>query len=110
MNWNFANNEWSCPSARNNLRVDGTFHYRIESKEGKSGLTISGTYTEVIRTKLISYKLEDSRRFSVMFEQLEDEIRVVQRFEAKAAKDAETQRRMWQSILDRFTVYTESIA
>lgn len=109
IHWNFADNEWSCSSARNNLRVGGTFDYRIESKDGQSGYTISGTYTEVIRTKLISYQLEDGRRFSVMFEQLTDEIRLVQRFEAAPAEDKEVQQRIWQAILDRFALYTESM-
>ena len=66
-------------------------------------------YTEVIRTKLISYQLEDGRRFSVMFEQLTDEIRLVQRFEAAPAEDKEVQQRIWQAILDRFALYTESM-
>lgn len=107
--WNFANNEWACPKAYNNLRVGGTFDYRMESKDGKTGFDYEGTYTEVIRTKLISYKLSDDRRVSVMFEQLADGIRVVQRFDADENADGDIQRESWQAILDRFKLYTESL-
>lgn len=109
VNWNFANNEWACPKAYNNLRVGGTFDYRMESKDSKAGFDYQGTYTEVIRTKLISYQLSDERRVSVMFEQLEEAVRVVQRFDAEEKADKDVQRKSWQAILDRFKLYTESL-
>lgn len=81
----------------------------MESKDGKTGFDYEGTYTEVIRTKLISYKLSDDRRVSVMFEQLANGIRVVQRFDADENTDGDIQRETWQAILDRFKLHTESL-
>lgn len=109
VNWNFASNEWSCPTAYNNLRVDGTFDYRKESKDGKAGFNYTGTYTEVIRTKLISYQLEDDRRVSVMFEQPNDAVCVLQSFDAEGGTYPEVQKEGWQTILDRFKLCVESL-
>ena len=35
--WNFANDDWCCPSAENDLRVGGTYKARMEAKDGSFG-------------------------------------------------------------------------
>ena len=84
--WNFVNNDCSCPKAYNNLRVGGTFDFRMESNNGKSNFAVKGTYTEIIRTKFLSYQFEDGRRESILFEEIDGQIRLVQSFEP--SKDA----------------------
>lgn len=34
MKWNFASEDWICPKASNDLKVGGSFNYRMEAKDG----------------------------------------------------------------------------
>ncbi|MCO6474453.1 MAG: SRPBCC domain-containing protein, partial [Melioribacteraceae bacterium] len=36
-NWNFASDDWHCPSAENNLRIGGKLKSRMEAKDGTFG-------------------------------------------------------------------------
>ena len=65
--WNFASDEWLCPSATNDLQTGGTFNYRMESKDGSMGFDFGGTYTKIERHQSISYKLADDRTVRIEF-------------------------------------------
>ncbi|MGV3538932.1 MAG: SRPBCC domain-containing protein [Rufibacter sp.] len=41
--WNFATDEWQCPSAINDLSSGGRFCWRMEAKDGSMGFDYSGT-------------------------------------------------------------------
>ena len=47
MNWNNASEDWHTPSAENDLRVGGTFTYRMEAKDGSNGFDFTGIYNEM---------------------------------------------------------------
>ena len=64
MRWNFAANDWHCPSAINDLVEDGTFTYRMESKNKKFGFNLNGKFTMVDE---LCYVLEDDRNVEVTF-------------------------------------------
>ena len=53
--WNFASDDWCCPSAINNLIPSEEFNWRMESKDGKIGFDFTGVYDEIIDQKSISY-------------------------------------------------------
>ena len=45
--WNFANADWHCPRAQNDLREGGTFSYRMEARDGSYGFDFEGTFREL---------------------------------------------------------------
>src|SRR5690606_37296105 len=67
VNWNFASDDWCCPSAINNLHPSEEFNWRMESKDGKIGIDFTGIYDEIIDQELISYKMSDGRAVNIEF-------------------------------------------
>lgn len=106
--WNAASDDWHNPWSSNDLRVGGTFSYRMEAKDGRFGFDFEGTYTKVEPYSLIEYALEDGRTVSIQFTQGRDGVNVVETFDAEDANSAEQQRQGWQCILDRFAKHVES--
>lgn len=107
--WNFATDEWHCPSAENNLKEGEKFSYRMEAKDGSAGFDFSGVYDKIVHNQLIEYHLEDNRKVEVLFEAIdENTTKVTQTFEVEKSNDAEMQRQGWQMILDNFKKYAES--
>ncbi len=45
--WNFASEDWCCPSARVDLRLGGDYCARMESRDGAMGFDFEGKYEEV---------------------------------------------------------------
>lgn len=108
MNWNFASDEWICPKVENDLEVNGEFDYRMESKDGQAGFNLHGTYYNIIKEKLIEYKLDDSRAVSVEFTQNGDYVIITQTFEPEDKNSKDMQKNGWQAILNNFKKYVES--
>ena len=108
MKWNFANNDWSCPHAENDLRVGGHFTYRMEAKQGQQGFDFEGTYDEVEDQEKIAYTLEDDREIIVTFERLGEHTLVTVAFDADKEHSRQQQQEGWQAILDNFKDYVES--
>ena len=105
--WNFASDDWQCPSAENNLVVGGTFNYRMEAKDGSFGFDFVGTYDEIKPNLLIAYTMGDGRKVSVTFASADDQTNIVETFEAENQNSPEMQRAGWQAILDNFRKYVE---
>jgi len=108
VNWNFADENWLCPTAENDLRVGGKFNYRMASLDGDEGFDFEGIYTEVVKHRKISYTLGDKRHVDVLFESVEEKTEVTEIFDPEDINSAELQRMGWQAILDNFKKYTES--
>jgi len=53
--WNFASDDWRCPSARNELKVGGTYAARMEAKDGSFGFDFEAIYNEVVEPTRLSY-------------------------------------------------------
>jgi len=106
--WNFASDDWQCPSAENNLVVGGTFNYRMEAKDGSFGFDFGGTYNEIKPNLLIAYTLGDGRKVSVTFASAGDQTNIVETFEAETQNSPEIQKAGWQAILDNFKKYVEA--
>ena len=45
--WNFASDDWCCPTASNELKVGGRYVARMEAKDGSFGFEFDATYTEL---------------------------------------------------------------
>lgn len=107
--WNYATDDWVCPSAENNLVVGGTFNYRMEAKDGSFGHDFAGTYDEIIPLKKISYHLTDGRRVELIFEEEElNMTKLTETFEPDPQEPAQMQREGWYGILNNFHKYVEN--
>lgn len=108
-NWNFASDDWFCPSAENNLKIGEKFSYRMEAKDGSFGFDFWGTYTEIIEFQHIYSILGDGRKLEVEFFEETNGIKIIERFEAENENSAELQKQGWQAILNNFKNYAECL-
>jgi uncharacterized protein YndB with AHSA1/START domain len=106
--WNNATDDWHTPSASNDLRKDGEFHYKMEAKNGSFGFDFFGVYDEIKPEELIAYTLGDGRKVIITFKDKESETEVVEIFEAETKNDIDKQQKGWQSILNNFKKYAET--
>ncbi|NCQ11698.1 MAG: activator of HSP90 ATPase, partial [Bacteroidetes bacterium] len=72
IHWNFASDDWHCPSASNDLRVGGTYKARMEAKDGSFGFDFEAIYTKVSEGESFTYVLSDEREINVRFTELEN--------------------------------------
>jgi len=106
--WNFASDDWHCPSAENDLRPGGKMKSRMEAKDGSFGFDFEAVYDEVIEQKKISYTMADGRKCTTTYEGLGDKTNVVTTFDAEDQNPVEMQKGGWQAILNNFKKYAES--
>lgn len=108
IHWNNASDDWHTTRAENDLRADGRFISRMESKDGKSGFDFSGKHTRVELNKLIESTLDDGRNLQVLFFPRGDVTAITEAFEAEQENSVELQKEGWQAILNNFKKYAES--
>jgi len=108
IHWNFASEDWCCPSAENQMVPNGKFSWRMEAKDGSVGFDFEGIYDQVVTNKLITYRMLDNRAVTIKFLQQDDCILLQETFETEDIHSAEHQRAGWQSILENFKKYVES--
>lgn len=108
VHWNFASDDWHCPSAENDPRVGGSFKYNMASRDGKFSFDFEGIYNEIETEKMIAYELGDGRRVTILFTDLGNKSKIVETFDPENTNPMEMQRGGWQSILDNFRKYTEN--
>lgn len=107
--WNAASDDWHTPYAENDLRVGGTFTYRMAAKDGSVSFDLKGGYTRIAHNEMIEYTLEDGREVSVAFIPAGKETLVTQQFEPEHIHAPELQRAGWQAILNRFKKTVETL-
>ncbi len=105
--WNFANEDWHCPRATNDLRVGGRYVARMESKDGSYGFDFNAIYTEVNQPQKLSYEF-GGRFATVEFKELSGQTEVIITFDPENEYPLDVQRQGWQAILDNFKRYTEA--
>jgi uncharacterized protein YndB with AHSA1/START domain len=105
--WNFASDDWHCPTAENDLRVGSKFRSRMEAKDGSFGFDFEGIYDKVIDHKIIAYSLADGRQAITNFEKQGNKTKVTTTFDAENENPVEIQRDGWQAILNNFKKYVE---
>lgn len=109
VNWNFASDDWQCPSASNDLRIGGSFNWRMEAKDGSFGFDFEGEYSNVVNHQIIEYKLGDERQVKITFEQVEGGTLVTEEFDAETENPIEMQQMGWQMILNNYKKHAESL-
>lgn len=105
--WNFASDDWCCPSAKVDLRVGGTFASRMEAKDGSFGFDFEATISALEPRAWMQYSLGDDRVVDVRFTDTEAGVLVEESFDAEDENSAEMQRAGWQAILDNFRKHVE---
>jgi uncharacterized protein YndB with AHSA1/START domain len=106
--WNFASDDWSCPSAENDLTVGGKYKARMEAKDGSFGFDFEAVYDKVEHLKTLSYTMGDGRAATTTFEETNGSTKVTTTFDAETENSIEMQRDGWQAILNNFKKYVES--
>ena len=105
--WNFASDDWCCPSAETDLRVGGTYRARMEAKDGSFGFDFEAVYTEVEPHKAFTLAMGDGRTARTSFEPMGAKTKVTTTFDAETQNSPEMQREGWQAILNNFKAYVE---
>lgn len=107
--WAFASDDWECPYAENDLRVDGRFLTRMSAKDGSTSFDVTGTYTAVEEFRTIKYIMdkgdgEDRHRgCTITFTDLGDgSTKIDEEFYPEEINSEELQRAGWQAILENF--------
>ena len=106
--WNFANDEWCCPSAESNFEVGGQFNYRMEAKDGSMGFDFKGSFTEISLLNASQTMLEDEREVRIEFSKSEKGTKIVESFDVEDENSAEQQRQGWLAILNNFKNHVEN--
>ena len=107
--WNFASDDWCCPSASNEMEIGGTYTARMEAKDKSVGFEFVATYTDLTPGKSFTYVMEDGRAVTTSFEAIgSDKTEVTTVFDAETENDVEMQREGWQSILNNFKKHAEA--
>lgn len=105
--WNFAADDWCCPSVENDLVVGGKYKARMEAKDGSFGFDFEAVYDKVEPVKILSYTMGDGRVATTTFEETGGFTKVTTTFDAETENSIEMQRDGWQAILDNFKKYVE---
>jgi uncharacterized protein YndB with AHSA1/START domain len=108
--WNFANQDWCCPSATSDLREGGAFSYRMEARDGSFGFDFEGVFLELSRPTLIRYSLGPDREVLVRFAHQGNTTVVSQTFTPESTHSLEQQKAGWQSILENYKKHVEATA
>ncbi len=109
IHWNFASDTWHCPNASNHFVIGGSFSYRMEAKDGSAGFDFEGIYDVIDSLKQMSYHMADHRKVDVFFSSQHGKTKVDVTFDIEMENSPELQKMGWQSILDQFKTYTESL-
>lgn len=106
--WNFASEDWHCPSASNDLQVGGKYTSRMEARDGSFGFDFTVIYSEVDSFKKLAYTMEDGRKANVQLVTTKSGTQITIVFDAENQHPVDMQQGGWQAILNNFKKYTEN--
>lgn len=106
--WNFATEDWHCPTASNDMRIGGKYRARMEAKDGSFGFDFEATYNEIVKGESFIYAMTDGREVNVNLESRGNQTEITVTFEAERQNSFEMQRNGWQAILNNFKKYVET--
>jgi uncharacterized protein YndB with AHSA1/START domain len=105
--WYNASPDWHTPKATNDLSVVGKFNYRMEAKDRSMGFDFEGIYDLVEHHKQIEYTLGDERKVKISFSD-NNNVEIIETFDAEGINSIELQQNGWQAILDNFKNFVET--
>jgi uncharacterized protein YndB with AHSA1/START domain len=104
--WNAASDDWHTTAAAVDLREGGAFSSRMEAKDGSFGFDFAGTYTKIVKHKLIEYSFGD-RTAQIEFAESPKGVTLKVSFESEPTHSIEQQKEGWQAILNNFKKHVE---
>lgn len=107
--WNFASDDWECPKASSEFKVSGRFHYYMQAKDQSVGFDFTGTFDIIETPTKISYHLDDNREEEIHFKKQGKQTYITALIDAETENSVALQKRGWQSILNNYKKYVESI-
>ncbi|MBM4254251.1 MAG: activator of HSP90 ATPase [Deltaproteobacteria bacterium] len=107
--WNFASDDWCCPSANSELKKGGRYVARMEAKDGSFGFDFEGVYEDLVAPSFIALRMGDGRLAETRFEGVGKTTKVTTVFDAEGQNPIDMQREGWQAILNNFKKYVESL-
>ncbi len=110
VHWCSGSPDWHVPTAENDLREGGKFKTRMEAKDGSMGFDFEGIYTLVSKNSSIEYGMADGRKVKTQFTAEPNLTKITETFDMENENPEEMQRTGWQTILNNFKNYTESIS
>lgn len=105
--WNIPFPQWHCPVVINDVKDGGKFFFKMETRDGKEGFDHTGRYDKVIPYEAIEYTLNDGRKSTIEFQQIDRNTIVRESFEPEKSVPNDLQRNFCQSVLQRFKEYVE---
>jgi len=105
--WSAASDDWHTTAATVDLRVGGAFSSRMQAKDGSVGFDFAGTYTNIVKHKLIEYSFGE-RAARVEFAETPKGVKVRISFDGETTHSVEQQRDGWQAILNNFARHVEA--
>jgi uncharacterized protein YndB with AHSA1/START domain len=108
VNWAFASEDWHCPFAESDLKVNGKMKITMAAKDGSFSFDIESVFYEVKAPNFVAYSMSDGRTVETSFEEKEGQILVTEIFEAESENPIEMQEQGWQAILNNFKKYCEA--
>lgn len=99
MTWNFASDDWHCPSATLDLRIGGEFHFEMAARDGSMSFDYWGTFDVIEPNRSLHYTLGDGRKVAIDLFEGNGGCLIEERFEADQEGSLNLQRRGWQNIL-----------
>jgi uncharacterized protein YndB with AHSA1/START domain len=81
--WNFASDDWCCPSAEADLKVGGSYKARMEAKDGSFGFDFEAVYEKVEPDQAITLAMGDGRKARTTFDATKNGTKVTTMFDAE---------------------------
>jgi len=106
--WNNPSDEWHSPLVEIDLKDEGKFFFRMETKDGKSGFDHAGKYDKVLLHELIEYTGSDGRKSIIRFISNDHKTTIIETFEPETETPPEIQKDFCQAILNNFKKYAEN--
>lgn len=107
-NWASLSMKWECTEVFNELELGGGFHWRMQSRDGKSAWYVRGTYEKIEEGKNIVHLDSEERLVRAGMEREGDTVVVTVSFSSKRDSGDMTFLGMWSFLLDNFKAYVES--
>ena len=108
MQWNNPNDDWHTPKVEIDLKKDGDFLFRMETKDGSMGFDHAGKYDQVIVNERIEYTGNDGRKSVIIFRPDGNETKLTESFEPDPNIPLNDQRDFCKGVIDNFKRYAET--
>jgi uncharacterized protein YndB with AHSA1/START domain len=108
MQWNNPSDEWYSSIVEIDLKEEGRFFFRMETKDGSVGFDHAGKYDKVIIHKLIEYTVNEGRKSIIVFNSNNDFTTITETFEPEPQTPIEMQKEFCQGVLNNFKKYAEN--